>query len=85
MRTSRPILGTDRDAELRRRVGGVKRGAEARAARAEDQDVGLGGVDHPASSAMIRARPHGTSRPLSYRGSSAGFRAPALRAQADRG
>src|SRR5207244_2056324 len=48
-----------RDAELRRRVRGVERGAEARAARAEDQDVGLGGVDHPASRAMIRARPTG--------------------------
>src|SRR3989441_1128226 len=52
-------LDDDRDAELRRRVRGVERGAEARAARAEDQDVGLGGVDHPASRAMIRARPTG--------------------------
>src|SRR3989454_7403065 len=52
-------LDDDRDAELRRRVRGVERGTEARAARAEDQDVGLGGVDHPASRAMIRARPTG--------------------------
>src|SRR5437867_4195460 len=52
-------LDDDRDAELRRRVGGVKRGAEARAARAEDQDVGLGGVDQPERSAWSRARPIG--------------------------
>src|SRR3989441_945213 len=41
-------LDDDRDAELRRRVRGVERGAEARAARAEDQDVGLGRLDHSA-------------------------------------
>src|SRR3989442_5101779 len=56
-------LDDDRDAELRRRVGGVERGAKARAARAEDQDVGLGGVDHPVRSAWSRARPTG---PIQY-------------------
>src|SRR5256884_539974 len=53
-----------RHAELRRRVGGVKRGAEARAARAEDQDVRLGGVDHPARSARSKARPTGPVQSL---------------------
>ena len=53
-----------RHAELRRRVGGVERGAEARAARAEDQDVRLGGVDHPARSARSKARPTGPVQSL---------------------
>ena len=57
-------LDDDRDAELRRSVGGVERGAEARAARAEDQDVGLGGVDHPVRSAWSRARPTGPIQSL---------------------
>src|SRR5437667_433284 len=52
-------LDDDRDAELRRRVGGVECRAKARAARAEDQDVVLGAVDHPVRSAWSRARPTG--------------------------
>src|SRR2546425_2044095 len=57
-------LDDDRDAELRRGVGGVERGAEARAARAEDEDVGLGGVDHPGRGAWSGDRPPGALHSL---------------------
>ena len=48
------------DREIRRAVGGVERGAEPGAARAEDQDVGLDAVDH---SGAILARPWQPRRP----------------------
>src|SRR5262249_39991614 len=58
-RATEKALDDDDDRQRGRRVGGVRRGGEAGAARPEDQDVSLDDVDHRAMRASKNARPSG--------------------------
>src|SRR5262249_34323576 len=60
--TTEQALDDDGDRQRGRRVGGVQRRGESRAAGAEDQDVGLDDVDHRAMSASKNARPSGADQ-----------------------